>query len=115
MVVLPLGLGIVMGVLILNNYGKYLPRRRAIEGGLIALGILLASLTIAGPLSRFLTGVTGEVPVVDLSVLTSLIAVVVALAFLAGVAYGIVAIASQTQLQEDLPVEVRGRGRRVAH
>ena len=108
-VVLPLGVGIVMGVLILNNYGRYIPRRRAIEAGLIALGILLSSLTIAGPLSRFLTGVTGDVPLVDLSALTSLIAVVVALAFLAGVAYGIVAIAAQTQLQEDLPEEVRGR------
>src|SRR5262245_32697558 len=108
-VVLPLGLGIVMGVLILNNYGRYIRRRRAIEGGLIVLGILLASLTIAGPLSRFLQGVSGDVKVVDLSALTSLIAVVVALAFLAGIAYGIVAISSQTQLQEDLPEEVRGR------
>jgi MFS family permease len=108
-VVLPLGLGIVMGVLILNNYGRYIPRRRAIEGGLIALGLLLSSLTIAGPLSRFLQGVSGDVKVVDLSALTSLIAVVVALAFLAGIAYGIVAISSQTQLQEDLPEEVRGR------
>jgi MFS family permease len=108
-VVLPLGLGIVMGVLILNNYGRMIPRRRAIEGGLIALGLLLASLTIAGPLSRFLQGVSGDVRVVDLSAVTSLIAVVVALAFVAGIAYGIVAISSQTQLQEDLPVEVRGR------
>ncbi len=108
-VVVPLGIGIVMGVLLLNNYGKYLPRRRAIEGGLIALGILLSSLTIAGPLSRFLQGVSGDVKVVDLSALTSLIAVVVALAFLAGIAYGIVAISAQTQLQEDLPEEVRGR------
>ncbi len=41
--------------------------------------------------------------------MTSLVAVVVALAFLAGIAYGIVAISSQTQLQEDLPEEVRGR------
>ena len=31
------------------------------------------------------------------------------MAFLAGIAYGIVAISSQTQLQEDLPEEVRGR------
>ena len=108
-VVLPLGLGIVMGVLVLNNYGRLMARRRAIEGGLIVLGVLLGSLTIAGPLSRFLQGVSGDVKVVDLSALTSLIAVVVALAFLAGVAYGIVAISSQTQLQEDLPEEVRGR------
>jgi len=108
-VVLPLGIGIVMGVLILNSYGRYLSRRRAIEGGLIVLGILLASLTIAGPLSRFLQGVSGTVKAVDLSSVTSLIGVVVFLAFLAGIAYGIVAISSQTQLQEDLPLEVRGR------
>jgi MFS family permease len=108
-VVLPLGLGIVMGVLLLNNYGKMIHRRRAIEGGMIALGILLSILTVAGPVSRFLQGVGGDVRVVNLSAVTSLVAVVVALAFLAGIAYGIVAISSQTQLQEDLPEEVRGR------
>ncbi|MBI2776718.1 MAG: MFS transporter [Chloroflexi bacterium] len=107
LVVLPLGIGIVMGVLLLNSYGRYLPRRRAIEGGLVALGILLAVMTIAGPLSRALQGV--RPPIVDLSALTSLVAVVIAIAFLAGIAYGIVAISSQTQLQEDLPEEVRGR------
>ena len=41
--------------------------------------------------------------------MTSLLAVVVVIAFVAGVAYGAVAIPSQTQLQEDLPEEVRGR------
>ena len=106
-VVLPLGIGIVMGVLLLNSYGRYVPRRRAIEGGLIALGILLAAMTIAGPLSRALQRV--QAPLVDLSAVTSLIAVVIAMAFVAGIAYGIVAISSQTQLQEDLPQEVRGR------
>ncbi len=108
-VVLPLGLGIVFGVLLLNNYGRFIPRRRAIEGGLIVLGILLASLTVAGPVSRFLQGLGGDVKLVDLSAITSLIAIVVALAFLAGVAYGVVAISSQTQLQEDVSAEVRGR------
>src|SRR5204862_5578383 len=34
-VVLPLGAGIVMGILLLNTYGKYLPRRRVIEAGLV--------------------------------------------------------------------------------
>jgi MFS family permease len=106
-VVLPLGIGIVMGVLLLNSYGRYVPRRRAIEGGLIALGVLLAVMTIAGPLSRALQRV--QAPLVDLSAVTSLIAVVTAMAFVAGIAYGIVAISSQTQLQEDLPEEVRGR------
>lgn len=106
-VVLPLGIGIVMGVLLLNSYGRYVPRRRAIEGGLIVLGSLLAAMTVAGPLSRALQRV--DAPLVDLSAVTSLIAVVIAMAFVAGIAYGIVAISSQTQLQEDLPEEVRGR------
>jgi MFS family permease len=108
-VVLPLGIGIVMGVMLLNNYGKYIARRRAIEFGLVILGILLVILTVAGPVSRILTGVGDQVPVVDLSVLTSLVSVVVAIAFLAGVCYGIVAISAQVQLQEDIPADVRGR------
>ncbi len=109
-VVLPLGFGIVMGVLILNGVRAVVPRRRLIEGGLIVLGILLAILSIAGPVSRFLQQATNPAAgIVDLSVITSLLAVVVAIAFLAGVAYAFVAIPAQTQLQEDLPVDVRGR------
>jgi MFS family permease len=108
-VVLPLGIGIVMGVLLLNNYGQYVPRRRAIEIGLVLLGFLLMILTVAGPVSRFLTGVGDRVPLVDLTSLTSLVAVVVAIGFLAGVCYGIVAISAQVQLQEDIPPDVRGR------
>jgi len=108
-VILPLGLGIAMGVMLLNAYGRYFPRRRLIEIGLISLGVLLITLTAAGPLSRFLTGVGSGVAPVDLSAITSLIGVVVALAFLSGVAYGVVAICSQTQLQEELPEDVRGR------
>ncbi len=108
-VVLPLGLGIVMGVLLLNNYGRYVARRRVIEVGLVTLGALIFLLTIVTPLSRFLTGVGQEVPGVDLTWLTSLVSIVVAIAFLAGVAYGIVAISAQTQLQEDIPGDVRGR------
>ena len=108
-VVLPLGIGIVFGVLLLNNYGKYVPRRRAIEVGLALLGVLLVLLTVAGPVSRILTGVGDQVPLVDLSALTSLVAVVVAIAFVAGIAYGIVAISAQVQLQEDIPADVRGR------
>jgi MFS family permease len=108
-VVLPLGLGIVMGVLVLNAYGRLVTRRHAIEAGLITLGILLILLTAAGPVSFFLTGVGDRVRIVDLASVTSLVGVVVAIAFLAGIAYGIVAISSQTQLQEDIVEEARGR------
>jgi MFS family permease len=108
-VVLPLGIGIVFGVLLLNNYGKYFARRRAIELGLVVLGILLVILTLAAPLSRLLTGAGEHVEGVDLSGVTSLVGVVIAIAFLAGICYGVVAISAQVQLQEDIPPDVRGR------
>ena len=108
-VVLPLGFGIVMGILLLNAYGKYVPRRRVIEGGLISLGVGLLLLSIAGRISAFLSNAEAQSDLLDLSSVTSLLGVVVVLAFFAGIAYGFVAIPSQTQLQEDLPEDVRGR------
>jgi MFS family permease len=108
-IVLPLGGGIVMGILLLNSYGKFLPRRRVIEGGLIVLGVALALLSIAGPISQFLQRVDQAGDLLDLSAITSLLAIVVFIAFIAGIAYAAVAIPSQTQLQEDLPEDVRGR------
>jgi MFS family permease len=108
-IVLPLGFGIVTGILLLNVYGKYLPRRRVIEGGLISLGVMLFLLSVAGPLSRLLQQADAAAGIVDLSIITSLLAIVVVIAFFAGIAYGCVAIPSQTQLQEDLPPDVRGR------
>ena len=107
-VVLPLGFGIVTGILLLNSYGRYFTRRRTIEGALIVLGILLAALSAAGPISRLLQR-ADPAGGLDLSGVTSLLAVVVVIAFFAGIAYGLVAIPSQTQLQEDLPEDVRGR------
>ena len=108
-VVLPLGFGIVTGILVLNSFGHMVARRRIIEGGLVALGVLLAALAAAGPISRFLKGAQAATGLTDLSGLTSLLAIVVLIALLAGMAYGFVAIPSQTQLQEELPEEVRGR------
>ena len=108
-VVLPMGFGIVMGILLLNAYGKYVPRRRVIEGGLISLGVGLLLLSIAGRISAFLSNAEAQSDLLDLSSVTSLLGVVVVLAFFAGIAYGFVAIPSQTQLQEDLPEDVRGR------
>jgi MFS family permease len=107
-VVLPLGVGIVMGILLLNAYGRLLPRRRVIEGGLIALGGFLAAMALSGRISSFL-GNTADRTGVDLSLVTSLLSIVVAVAFFAGIAYAAVAIPAQTQLQEDLPEDVRGR------
>jgi len=98
-----------MGILLLNAYGRYVARRRVIEGGLITLGVGLLLLSIAGRISQFLSSAEASSDLLDLSSVTSLLGIVVVLAFFAGIAYGFVAIPSQTQLQEDLPEDVRGR------
>ena len=107
-VVLPLGVGIVMGILLLNAYGRLIPRRRVIEGGLIALGVFLARWPCrAGSAASSAARRRG--PASTCRSLTSLLSIVVAVAFFAGIAYAAVAIPAQTQLQEDLPEDVRGR------
>jgi MFS family permease len=112
-VVLPLGLGIVTGVLGINAYGHNFPRRRVIEAGLIVLGLLLVLLSFVGSISRFLNvqiAAAAEVHgLQDLSQVLSLLSMVMAIAFVAGICYAVVAISAQTQLQEELPEDVRGR------
>ncbi len=108
-IILPLGFGIVTGILLLNNFGHLAPRRRIIEAGLIALGILLALLAVVVPVARFLQGAASQVGIEALKNLTSLLGIVEAIALVAGIAYAAVAIPSQTQLQEDIPAETRGR------
>jgi MFS family permease len=80
-----------------------------IEGGLIALGIFLVVMALSGRISSFLAASATRTGLPDLSLLTSLLSIVVAVAFFAGIAYAAVAIPSQTQLQEDIPEDVRGR------
>src|SRR5205085_48927 len=92
-IVLPLGAGLVLGILALNVYGKYVPRKRLIEGGLLALGIALSILGLAQRVQLIANG-NGAL---------SLLTVVMAVAFVAGVAYAFVAVPAQTQLQEELP------------
>lgn len=108
-VVLPLGLGVVAGVLLVNVIRTMVPRRRTIEIGLVTLGVCLVLITIANPISQLLQRVSAAQPVVDASALVSVLAVVVAIAFVAGVAYASVAIPAQTELQEVIPEDVRGR------
>lgn len=101
---LPLGAGLVIGILVLNAYGRLLPRRRVIEGGLIGLAVSVALLALAEPISSFLKGTPG-----GLGNLVSLLGIVVVLALASGLGYAFVAVPAQTQLQEELPEEIRGR------
>jgi MFS family permease len=112
-VILPLGLGIVTGVLAVNAYGHNFPRRRIIEAGLIVLGLLLTLLACLGSIWRFFNVPIAAVADVhglqDVGQVLSLLSIVVAIAFVCGICYAVVAISAQTQLQEDLPEDVRGR------
>jgi MFS family permease len=109
-VVLPLGFGVVTGILLLNSFGHLFPRRRIIEGGLIALGIFVLLIVVAGPISGFLQNAERATGLATaLADFTSLLSVVVFIALLAGIAYACVAIPAQTQLQEDIPEDARGR------
>jgi MFS family permease len=108
-VVLPLGGGLVLGILILNAYGRLVPRRRLIEGGLLVLGSALALLSVAAPLSNFLRSRVDSNGAVALEPFVSLLGIIVAIALTAGVAYAFVAVPAQTELQEELPEDVRGR------
>ena len=100
------------GILMRNELGASAAATVAKSGdaktGLVALGVLVVLLTLAGPISRFLQGVESSADL-GLSGFVSLLAVVVVIAFVAGIAYGLVAIPAQTQLQEELPEDVRGR------
>ncbi|MGA2512131.1 MAG: MFS transporter [Candidatus Limnocylindrales bacterium] len=109
LIVLPLGLGVVMGILLLNSYGRYLPRRRTIETGIIGIGVLLVLLAGAAPISDFLRAGASSSGLADASRVVSLLSLVMGIAFLIGANYAIVAISAQTQLQEELPEDVRGR------
>lgn len=108
-VVLPLGAGLVIGILLLNAYGRYVPRRRVIEGGMLTLAVCLGILAAARPISSVLKVGASNNGLVDLGPLVSLLAIVVVVAIAAGIAYALVAVPAQTQLQEELPADVRGR------
>jgi MFS family permease len=99
-VVIPLGVGVVVGVFGLRRFGGRLPRRRVAEGGLLVLGTVTAALAGAGWLDGLMRGVgigVGALPVV------------IATAFVAGAAYAVTSVTAQTNLTESTPADVRGR------
>ena len=99
-VVIPLGIGVVVGVFGLRRFGEGLPRRRVAEGGLVVLAILTAALAGMGWLDGMMRSV--GIPVGALPV-------VVVTAVIAGAAYAVTSVTAQTNLTESAPADVRGR------
>jgi MFS family permease len=108
----PAGLGAVMGILFLNSFGQYVPKRLLIDIGLVLTAVMLLAIALVQPLvsvlSPALQPLEEDLPAF-LGALLSVIALVIVIAFGAGIAYALIAIPSQTALQEELPVDVRGR------
>jgi MFS family permease len=94
-VVLPLGIGVVVGVFGLNRLAGDLPRRRAAEAGLLAFGALAIAMAVVASM-----GGSRGLP---------LIPMVVVLALVAGAAYAITTVSAQTALFENMAASVRGR------
>jgi MFS family permease len=107
----PAGVGAVIGVLFLNSYGRGGPKRLYIDIGLVAMGVTLLALAVVRPISSLLVPALGPIEdaIPTLAPLTGVVGVVIVIGIFAGVEYAFVAIPSQTALQEELPVEVRGR------
>ncbi len=99
-VVVPLGLGVVVGVVGLRRFGGRIPRRRVAEGALVVLGVLTLAIAGVEPLDPVLRTAgfgLGALPVI------------IVLAFLAGGAYAMTSVSAQTTLTASAPGAVRGR------
>jgi MFS family permease len=99
-VVVPLGIGVVIGVFGLRRFGGTFSRRRLAEGGLLILGTVTGALAGVGWLDGVLRagGIGfGALPVV------------VVVALIAGAAYAVTSVTAQTNLVESTPADVRGR------
>lgn len=108
----PAGMGVVVGILFLNAYGRTFPRRLVIDASLVAMGVTIIGLALVKPITAWLSPALQPIEhglPEALSPIISLIALVVVIAIFAGIEYAFVAIPAQTALQEELPVEVRGR------
>jgi MFS family permease len=99
-VVVPIGIGVVIGVLGLRRFGGDAPRRRIAEVGLLTLGAVTTLLAGAGTLDGWLR---------DAGVAVGALPIVIAMAMAAGAAYAVTSVSAQTTLIASMPADVRGR------
>ena len=99
-VVVPLGIGVVFGVLGLRRLGGTTPRRRIAERGLLTLGAVTTALAGAGLLDGWLR---------QAGVALGALPIVIGVAVAAGAAYAVTSVSAQTTLIESTPADVRGR------
>ena len=104
--VAPAGIGVVLGLGLLNLIGSRISRANAIGTGLLVVGLALLGLAAARPLADVFTsrlgGVLGEA-------LPLFIGMVSVTALFFGLAYAFITVPAMTLLQEQLRDDIRGR------
>lgn len=106
-IVIPLGLGMVLGGVLLSKFGDRLPKRTIVASGIITAGILFAVLGTAHFLGPIFGGPRHKpVPFIYKPVLASALMVG---SFLLGLAMVSIVVPSQTALQEYSPERDRGK------
>ena len=110
--VAPAGIGVVLGLGLLNVVSRRIGRSHAIGLGLLVTSIALAVLAAARPFadvfanSRF--GQIGGLAALG-GALPFFIGIVSVTAFVFGIAYSFITVPAMTLLQEELPEDIRGR------
>lgn len=104
--VAPAGVGVVLGLGLLNIVGSRISRAHAIGSGLMVVGVALLVLAAARPFAEVfasrLGGVLGEA-------LPFFIGMISVTAFVFGVAYAFITVPAMVLLQEQLRDDIRGR------
>ncbi len=106
----PLGLGLLIGAIGVGRWGRKIPKRTLIGGGMLCSGIFILLLALSPVINRFIA--TNEFLTKAPQAFTAHIPLVSILAFwsfLLGLAVVHIAIPAQTVLQENTPSDVRGR------
>lgn len=106
--VMPLGLGMVLGGFLIAKFGNLIPKRTLVGRGVLLAGLLFLVVGIApfiAPVTRYLH-VSRPLPFIYQLPVSSVIAIG---AFLLGLAMVSIIVPSQTVLQESTPEKDRGK------
>ena len=104
--VAPAGIGVVLGLGLLNVVGSRISRANAIGTGLLVVGLALLALAAARPFAEVFASRLGGVLGEALPLFVGMISVT---ALFFGLAYAFITVPAMTLLQEQLRDDIRGR------
>jgi len=104
--VAPAGVGVVLGLGLLNLIGSRISRAHAIGSGLMVVGVALLVLAAARPFAEIFASRLGGVLGAALPFFVGMVSVT---AFVFGVAYAFITVPAMVLLQEQLRDDIRGR------